>query len=84
MGLGATSLLDTDYSDIGTVPACRQFKWKPYQEASTFVPDALLVDANLWCSVTPLIHFAIVEFQFADMVLRYAIWIPPPHYVYSH
>ncbi|KAK8682494.1 hypothetical protein V6N13_054880 [Hibiscus sabdariffa] len=50
---------------------CReQFKWKPYQEASTFVPDALLVDANLWCSVTPLIHFAIVEFQYGDMVLR--------------
>ena len=62
-----------------------EFIWKAYDDR-IFVPDYLMFDSQLWCSVAPLIHFSTVEFHFPDRVLRQfgfhqpILGIPRDHY----
>ncbi|KAK8696996.1 hypothetical protein V6N13_113162 [Hibiscus sabdariffa] len=49
-----------------------QFIWRPYLDEELFVliPESAYDDVENWCSVMPLIHFALVEMFYGNRVLR--------------
>ncbi|KAL4385398.1 hypothetical protein GQ457_15G015560 [Hibiscus cannabinus] len=49
-----------------------QFIWRPYLDEELFVliPESAYDDVENWCSVMPLIHFALVEMFYGNRVLQ--------------
>ncbi|KAL4376426.1 hypothetical protein GQ457_02G033440 [Hibiscus cannabinus] len=49
-----------------------QFIWRPYLDEELFVliPERAYDDVDNWCSIMPLIHFALVEMFYGNRVLR--------------
>ncbi|KAL4385418.1 hypothetical protein GQ457_15G009850 [Hibiscus cannabinus] len=49
-----------------------EFIWRPYLHEDVFglIPERAYEDAENWCSIMPLIHFALVEMFYGNRVLR--------------